>query len=90
MLVGQATLSASTINTISKSCVVGNSQSISDPAEMEMRHLIFSSQTISSSAILSMAQTLVLPNQSGVLAFFSMEKHFRFEDTYFRNPSRSF
>ena len=49
-LLAEFTLPLSTINTISNQCFAGNSQNLSDPSEIEMRHLLFLNQALNTSA----------------------------------------
>ena len=77
VLTQEFSLDVSTVNTITNTCLIGNSQNQSDPAELEIRHFLMLTQALNTSSdIRSRSQVVSLPNATNVGVYFDMGRNF--------------
>jgi hypothetical protein len=79
------------MSTFNTNCTIGNSKDLKDPFNGYMRHLVFSKEGFSSNQdITNKTRSVVLPNDTNVLAYFKFQKEFNYQEAYFYNTSRSY
>jgi hypothetical protein len=72
------------MNNNSINCTIGNSADLRDPLNFQMRHLIFSREGFNANQdITNRTRSVVLPNDTSVLAYFKFQKEFNYQETYF-------